>query len=59
MTASPTGPPAVPADEPDDQTLVRLVQTLPRDSDDYDAACEQLIIRYQSLVRSCARPGGR
>ena len=57
MTASCTGPPAVPspADEPDDQALVRLVQTLPRDSDEHEAACEQLIIRYQSLVRSCAQ----
>lgn len=57
MTVSFTGPPAVPspADEPDDQALVRLVQTLPRDSDEHDAACEQLIIRYQSLVRSCAQ----
>ena len=57
MTASFTGRPAVPspADEPDDYALVRLVQTLPRDSDEHDAACEQLIIRYQSLVRSCAQ----
>jgi RNA polymerase sigma-B factor len=57
MTSSFTGPPAVPspADEPDDQALVRLVQTLPRDSDEHDAACEQLIIRYRSLVRSCAQ----
>jgi len=52
-----TGPPGdpPPADEPDDQALVRLVQTLPRDSDEHDAACEQLIIRYQALVRSCAQ----
>jgi RNA polymerase sigma-B factor len=57
MTASFTGPPAVPspADEPDDPALVRLVQSLPRDSYEHDAACEQLIIRYQSLVRSCAQ----
>src|SRR5215831_2324883 len=57
MTASSTEPPAGPsqADEPDDQALVRLVQTLPRDSEEHDAACEQLITRYQSLVRSCAQ----
>jgi len=57
MTASSTGPPAdpFPDDEPDDQVLVRLVQTLPRGSEEHDAACEQLIIRYQSLVRSCAQ----
>jgi RNA polymerase sigma-B factor len=57
MTASSTGPPAGPfqEDEPDDQVLVRLVQTLPRDSDEHDAACERLITRYRSLVRSCAQ----
>src|SRR5215831_991139 len=57
MTASSTEPPAGPfqEDEPDDQVLVRLVQTLPRDSEEHDAACERLITRYQSLVRSCAQ----
>jgi RNA polymerase sigma-B factor len=61
MTASSTGPPAGPfqEDEPDDQVLVRLVQTLPRDSGGHDAACERLITRYQSLVRSCARRYGQ
>jgi RNA polymerase sigma-B factor len=57
MTASvsrlPAGP--APADDPSDQVLVRLVQSLPRDSGEHDAACEQLITRYQSLVRSCAQ----
>ena|SRR5215471_2002684 len=57
MTASSTGPSVGPFedDEPDDQVLVRLVQTLPRGSEEHDAACEQLITRYQSLVRSCAQ----
>jgi RNA polymerase sigma-B factor len=40
--------------QPSDETLVRLVQSTPRDSQEHDAACEQLIARYQSLVRSCA-----
>jgi RNA polymerase sigma-B factor len=55
MTAPVTRPPASDAGEPDDQALVRLVQTLPRDSEEHDAACEQLVARYQSLVRSCAQ----
>ncbi len=57
MTVSSTRPPAGPfkEDEPDDQVLVRLVQTLPRDSEEHDAACARLITRYQSLVRSCAQ----
>jgi RNA polymerase sigma-B factor len=57
MTALVTGPPAGPAEasDPSDQALVRLVQTLPRDSGEHDAACEQLVARYQALVRSCAR----
>jgi RNA polymerase sigma-B factor len=55
MTAPVTRPPASDAGELDDQALVRLVQTLPRDSEEHDAACEQLVGRYQSLVRSCAQ----
>src|SRR5215472_17560702 len=57
MTGSSAEPSAGPfqEDEPDDQVLVRLVQTLPRDSEEHDAACERLITRYQSLVRSCAQ----
>lgn len=38
-----------------DEQLLALVQSLPHDSSDRDAACEQLIVRYQSLVRSCAQ----
>src|SRR5260370_3282134 len=32
-----------------------MVQTLPRGSAEHDTACEALVSRYQSLVRSCAR----
>jgi RNA polymerase sigma-B factor len=56
MTASvtrlPTSPPQ--AAERSDQELLRLVQSLPNDSEDHDAACGELITRYQALVRSCA-----
>ena len=55
MTAPVVRPPTSEAREPDDQELVRLAQTLPRESNEHDAACEQLIVRYQSLVRSCAQ----
>src|SRR5258708_17634215 len=37
------------------QALVRLVQSLPRGSAEHDAACEAVVARYQSLVRSCAQ----
>ncbi|HEY2286507.1 MAG TPA: sigma-70 family RNA polymerase sigma factor, partial [Streptosporangiaceae bacterium] len=38
-----------------DHELARLVQTLPRDDPRREAACEQLVSRYQALVRSCAQ----
>src|SRR5258708_39826288 len=38
-----------------DPELVRLVQSLPRDSEERNAACEKLIGRYESLVRACAQ----
>src|SRR5260370_35640863 len=38
-----------------DPELVKLVQSLPRDSEKRNAACEKLINRYESLVRSCAQ----
>ena len=38
-----------------DPELVKLVQSLPRDSEERNAACEKLIARYESLVRSCAQ----
>src|SRR5579863_9825439 len=43
------------AAELDDPELVKLVQSLPRGSVERDAACEKLIGRYESLVRSCAQ----
>jgi RNA polymerase sigma-B factor len=53
MTASMTHLPAHTEDL-SDQALVRLVQSLPRQSPERDAACQQLVTRYQSLVRHCA-----
>jgi RNA polymerase sigma-B factor len=38
-----------------DTELVKLVQSLPRGSAERDAAYEQLIGRYDSLVRACAQ----
>jgi len=38
-----------------DPELVKLVQSLPRDSEQRNAACEKLIGRYESLVRACAQ----
>jgi len=38
-----------------DPELVKLVQSLPRDSEERNAACEKLVGRYESLVRSCAQ----
>jgi len=38
-----------------DPELVQLVQSLPRGSDERDAACEKLVGRYESLVRACAQ----
>src|SRR5438067_4049058 len=38
-----------------DPELVKLVQSLPRDSEERNDACEKLVVRYESLVRSCAQ----
>ena len=38
-----------------DPELVKLVQSLPRGSDERKAACEKLVGRYESLVRACAQ----
>ncbi len=57
MTASVTRLPA-PAPELENQSdrdLVRTVQSEPRGSAGHEAACEMLVTRYQSLVRSCAQ----
>jgi RNA polymerase sigma-B factor len=53
MTASMTHLTAHTEDS-SDQALVRLVQSLPRQSLERDTACQQLVTRYQSLVRHCA-----
>jgi RNA polymerase sigma-B factor len=56
MTAEVTRlPTRVAEGEDGDQALVRLVQSLPRGSESRDAACEELVARYESLVRSCAQ----
>jgi RNA polymerase sigma-B factor len=39
----------------DDQELLRLIHGQPRGSAARAEACEVLVVRYQSLVRSCAR----
>jgi RNA polymerase sigma-B factor len=41
--------------EATDQILVQLVQSLPRGSEEHNMASETLVVRYQSLVRSCAQ----
>ena len=38
-----------------DTELVKLVQSLPRGSQERNLACEKLVNRYESLVRSCAQ----
>src|SRR3984893_12969060 len=57
MTTVISPPRTSPADaaELGDAELVKLVQSLPRGSDERNVACEKLIGRYESLVRSCAR----
>ncbi len=57
MTAAVTrlrGRPSADAELTDAQ-LAELVQSLPAGSAERDAACERLVARYQSLVRSCAQ----
>ena len=48
-------PPAVDPAAQDDGALLELVHTLPAGSRRRSAACEALVLRYRSLVRSCAR----
>ena len=48
-------PPAVDPAAQDDGELLELVHTLPTGSRRRSAACEALVLRYRSLVRSCAR----
>ncbi len=54
-TATTVSAPAQPGelDVCDDAELLGLVRALPRGASLRDAACEQLITRYQPLVRSC------
>src|ERR1700756_3297428 len=47
--------PAGPAADLSDPELVKLIQSLPRDGAERDAACETLVSRYESLVRACAQ----
>ena len=57
MTAVISAAHTSPADAADigDPELVKLVQSLPRDSEERNAACEKLVGRYESLVRACAQ----
>jgi RNA polymerase sigma-B factor len=48
-------PPAVDPAAQDDGELLELVHTLPAGCRPRAAACEALVLRYRSLVRSCAR----
>jgi len=48
-------PPAAEGTDIADPELVKLVQSLPRDNEERNAACEKLIGRYESLVRACAQ----
>jgi RNA polymerase sigma-B factor len=40
----------------DDARLLRMVHSLPRGDRWRERACEVLVVRYQSLVRSCVQP---
>jgi RNA polymerase sigma-B factor len=55
MTASVTRLPAPSLEDQSDSELVRIVQSEPRGTEGHEAAGEQLVARYQSLVRSCAQ----
>jgi RNA polymerase sigma-B factor len=44
-----------PNQTPSDQELVRVVQSRSPDDPERDAACEKLIIRHSSIVRSCVQ----
>jgi RNA polymerase sigma-B factor len=47
--------PVTQAADLSDPELVRLVQSLPRGSEERNVACEKLVVRYESLVRACAQ----
>jgi RNA polymerase sigma-B factor len=54
--AAPAGPTREDLAGLDDRALLSLVQSLPLANQWRAAACELLVTRYQSLVRSCVRP---
>jgi len=53
VTRLPTSLPS--NEEASDQALVQVAQSLPHGSAERDAACERLVVRHRSLVRSCAQ----
>jgi RNA polymerase sigma-B factor len=54
MTAPVIPLPVSGAAQRSDHVLLRLVQSLPRETGEHDAACAELVARYQPLVRYCA-----
>jgi RNA polymerase sigma factor (sigma-70 family) len=52
----PSTPASGQLDPRGDLQLLHLVRSLPRGSQARDTACELLLSRYQSLVKSCVRP---
>jgi RNA polymerase sigma-B factor len=55
MTGSIIGLPAASTGERSDEALVRLAQFSPPGSGTRDSAREELVVRYEPLVRSCAQ----
>ena len=55
-TVSPLSPPrSQPLDSLDDLDLLTAMQSMPRQSDRREQACDILVSRYSKLVRSCVR----
>ena len=55
-TVSPLSPPqSQPLDSLDDLELLTTMQSMPRQSDRREQACDILVSRYSKLVRSCVR----
>jgi RNA polymerase sigma-B factor len=55
MTGSIIRLPAPSTGQRSDEALVRLAQSSPPGTDARDSACEELIVRYEPLVRYCAQ----
>jgi RNA polymerase sigma-B factor len=55
VPAAPTTPPATDVSDRADSELLEIMHTQPAKSGRRAAACEALVLRYRSLVRSCAR----